>query len=457
VFSLAAFGGAYDLLLSLRDGGPSLFAHLLRTDLRLMGLLCVLTVLPAALLMGAIFPAAARLWAAGADQLGSRLGGVYGANVAGAILGSLAGGFLLVPLLGAHASLLLLAALNVLLGAWLLRAARLAIPATAALGLLSLALVGWGLTRPPVHTLVFREHFPDQQLLAYWEGLENTVSVGRGPDGILTLFTNSRGQTNDSPDLVRYHRVMGHLAALLSPHPNRVLVVGLGAGATPAAIAEHSGTQLDIVELSPAVISAAPAFAAINQNVLSLPNVHLTVDDGRNYLLRARQPFDIITADIIHPFDAGATNLYSVEYFRLVERALAPDGLMVQWVSPGSAFEHQLIVRTFLQAFPHATLWLAGDLLVGSPSPIHLSRAELAERLADPAAQAGLAEVGLLKPQDVLTHFRANTDELRAYVGDGPILTDDRPLLEYFRSLSVPLTPADLDHFSSDPSPIIDS
>jgi hypothetical protein len=100
---------------------------LLRTDLRLMGLLCALTVLPAALLMGATFPAAARLWAAGTDQLGSRLGGVYGANVAGAILGSLLGGFVLVPVFGAHASLLLLAALNVLLGAWLLRAAGVAL------------------------------------------------------------------------------------------------------------------------------------------------------------------------------------------------------------------------------------------------------------------------------------------------------------------------------------------
>ena len=87
------------------------------------------------------------------------------------------------------------------------------------------------------------------------------------------------------------------------------------------------------------------------------------VDDGRNYLLRNRQPYDVITADVVHPYDAGATNLYSVEYFSLVARSLSPNGIMVQWVSPGTAFEHSLIVRTFLQAFPHATLWLGGDLL----------------------------------------------------------------------------------------------
>ena len=37
-------------------------------------------------------------------------------------------------------------------------------------------------------------------------------------------------------------------------------------------------------------------------------------------------------ADIIHPYNAGGNNLYSVEYFKLAAHALAPDGIMVQWV-----------------------------------------------------------------------------------------------------------------------------
>src|SRR5262249_2205874 len=163
----------------------------------------------------------------------------------------------------------------------------------------------------------------DQQLLAYWEGLENTVSVGRDADGIQTLFTNSRGQTNDSPDLVRYHRVMGHLAALLAPtRTPRALVVGLGAGATPGALAQNSAAQVDIVELSPSVLAAAPFFDVANADVLGRPNVHVFVDDGRNYLLQNRRAYDVITADVVHPYDAGATNLYSVEYFQLVARSL---------------------------------------------------------------------------------------------------------------------------------------
>jgi len=309
-----------------------------------------------------------------------------------------------------------------------------------------------GAFSPPIHEVVFHEHFPDQQLLAYWEGLENTVSVGRDADGVQTLYTNSRGQTNDAPDLVRYHRVMGHLAALLAPsRAPRVLVVGLGAGATPGALAEHSGSQIDIVELSPSVVAAAPFFRIANAHVLDQPNVHLRLDDGRNYLLRNRLAYDVVTADVVHPYDAGATNLYSVEYFELVAKSLAPNGIMVQWVSPGTAFEHSLIVRTFLRAFPYATLWLGGDLLIGSPSPILLSGSELDARLADPSARPSLAEVGFNHAQDVLAQFRGTNDQLHQYAGEGPVLTDDHPILEYFQSQDIPADPPDLSLFTGPP------
>jgi SAM-dependent methyltransferase len=252
---------------------------------------------------------------------------------------------------------------------------------------------------------------------------------------------------------------MGHLAALLAPSRGpRVLVVGLGAGATPGALAQHSGTHVDVVELSPSVVAAAPFFDVANANVLSRPDVNLIVDDGRNFLLRNRAAYDVVTADVVHPYDAGATNLYSLEYFSLVARSLTPTGIMVQWVSPGTAFEHSLIVRTFLQAFPHATLWLGGDLLVGSNAPLSLSRSELEARLADPSARAGLAQVGLNHAQDVLAQFRGTDAQLHAYVDNapGPVLTDDHPILEYFQSLDIPADPPDLTTFVG-PPPVTDS
>jgi spermidine synthase len=151
--------------------------------------------------------------------------------------------------------------------------------------------------------------------------------------------------------------------------------------------------------------------------------------------LRSRQPYDLIVADIIHPYNAGGNNLYSVEFFKLAARALAPDGIMVQWVPLEDPVAHKLIVRTFLEAFPNATMWLSTDVLVGANQPLEIDRERVNERLDDPSAQPTLSDVGFERREQVMLQFRSEPDALRAYVGPGPILSDDRPTLEYFRTV----------------------
>lgn len=48
-------------------------------------------------------------------------------------------------------------------------------------------------------------------------------------------------------------------------------------------------------------------------------------------------------------------------------------------------------------------------------------------------AQAGVESKA--DPTLLFLLFVAGPDELRQFVGDGPILTDDRPMVEYFLSL----------------------
>lgn len=45
------------------------------------------------------------------------------------------------------------------------------------------------------------------------------------------------------------------------------------------------------------------------------------------------------------------------------------------------------------------------------------------------------AMLGVKSFEDLLKLYRAGPRELRDFVGSGPILTDDRPLVEYFLSL----------------------
>jgi spermidine synthase len=195
------------------------------------------------------------------------------------------------------------------------------------------------------------------------------------------------------------------------------------------------------VELSESVRKSAPFFAHVTYDVLQQPNVRLRVDDGRNFLALSGERFHVITADIIQPMHAGAGHLYSREYFELVRGALEPGGLALQWIGQRQKSHYELIMRTFLEVFPHATLWLNGELMVGSVEPLRLRRDGLSRALGSAASGPMLRSIGLGSFEELKQWYTAGAAEMRAFVGGGPILTDDRPLIEYHRSL-----PPERDH-----------
>jgi spermidine synthase len=159
------------------------------------------------------------------------------------------------------------------------------------------------------------------------------------------------------------------------------------------------------VELSESVRKAAALFAHVNFDVLNQPTVRVRVDDGRNFLTLSGETFDVITADILlQPFHAGAGNLYSREYFSLVREALNDDGLVLQWIGHREPSQYALIMRTFLDVFPHATLWFDGNLMVGSIQPLRLTPGTLESKRASAVTAQALDDIGLAS-FDVLNNW----------------------------------------------------
>lgn len=92
------------------------------------------------------------------------------------------------------------------------------------------------------------------------------------------------------------------------------------------------------------------------------------------------------------------------------------------------------MVRAFLDAFPHATLWtteLHEMLLVGSNDPIELDAAQIAQRFNQPSVAASLGEVGVSSPAALLSTWVTGRAGLERYAGDTPPVTDDHPSIEY--------------------------
>ncbi len=353
-------------------------------------------------------------------------GRLYALNTVGSVAGAIAAGWLLLPAVG-FARTAWIAAAVVMLAA-LLVARRKAITAAVAVAALAVAVItdsGAGRRRvqgphlkPDTHRVLFSEEGPDA-----------TVSVVAHDTGIRELVIDGF-QTSGEARQGHYMAWMGRLPMLLHPAPKRALVICFGTGQTANGVRREGSEQLDIVELSPAVIRAAPLFTS-NEAVLEDPRTRVIVMDGRAWLRRTDAVYDVITLEPMAPYFAGTNALYSVEFYQLAERRLARGGVLAQWlpmhiVTPTDGAS---IARTVQAVFAETYLWIdpvdrTGILLArksdrprdGLPPPLALDRPTPGRDLTDQQIRAGF----LMDPRAVT--------RLGLY---GQLITDDNQLLAY--------------------------
>lgn len=448
-------------------GGMTLLMWTVARDWNTMGLwpAVLIAILPSSILMGIGFPLALGIAARPSgdaldrSEVGRRVGMLYAMNVTGAIVGSLAAGFVLLPLLGSVQALIFLAAIFVASGLWLVATTTASKRHWASLAALALVFALVARVMPDPFKVAIDRRYGDV-LIEYWrdEGAQTAVSV-RASRLQHVLYIDGLHQANDQPAMVTLHRAIGHLPMVLHGSAEDVLVVGLGGGATPGAVSQYPAARAQVVELSDGVRRAASFFAHVNYDLLNQPNVNVRIDDGRNFLALTERRFDVITADIIQPGHAGAGHVYAREYFALVRRALKPGGVVLQWIGHRPSVEYKLIMRTFLDVFPEATLWYDANFMVGALKPLTIDPSTLDRLRQHPRTREALDSVGLTSFEVLRSRYTAGPDEMRAFVGAGPILTDDRPLVEYHHWLPPAdrQAPLDLSQLKGDVTRIIRS
>ena len=397
-------------------------------------------VLVPTLLLGAAFPVAVRL-AGGAERIGRDLGAVLALNTAGGIAGTLLIGFVVMPALGIMQTLGVLAGASAVLGAIAIaRDSDFRTPSFVAACAL-VAVVAGGASLVPADRLArLLAGARGGTLVFYEEGSSGTVAVleqQASRRAFRRLYIQGVSNSGDAMPSLRYMRLQALLPLLIHRgEPRAALVVGLGTGITAGALLAYDGLERRVVaELLPSVVRAAPLFRG-NYGVTSDDRVTLRLADGRRELLRSTDRYDLITLEPPPPSSAGVVNLYSRDFYELGRSRLNRDGLLAQWLPLPTQNDEdsRSLVRSFLDAFPHATLWtteLHETLLVGSVEPIELDASRIAERFARPGVSTALREVGIGSPAALLATYVTDRTGLERYAQDAPATTDDRPRIEY--------------------------
>jgi len=418
-------------------------------------------VLPAALVAGYQFPLLVALLGRGRDGLGRQLGLTYATNTIGAIAGSLAGGFGLLPWLTAPGAWRLVAAMLLALGvaATAVRAKgrgrRALIPQLALMAVTILLLTATGPTaawrhspigagRTPVGSFATPNQWVSwtrtRQRSIVWEGdgVESSVALAGGAAGY-SFIVNGKSDGSAVGD-AGTQVMLGALGPLLNPSAQRALVIGLGTGSTAGWLgAVPSMDRVDVVELEPLILDVARACAAVNQDVLNNPKVHVTIGDARELLLLTPDHYDLIASEPSNPFRAGVASLFTREYYAAAFRRLTDDGLFLQWVQAYEVDARTLrtVYATMAPVFPHLETWqtTSGDLiLIGARHPIPYRSSVLGPRIQqEPFRTALRAAWHATTLNGLFAHYVAG-DSLTRAIAALPNLDrneDDRNVVEF--------------------------
>ncbi len=407
---------------------------------RLFGAAFVVMCIPT-FLMGVLFPVVGRLYVSRLRDLGSRIGDIYGINTSGAILGAFAAGFVFIPAVGTQRSVDLLAWLNILIGAGLLLAngavrARAKAYTMASFGAAVIALTTLLPADKVKHLLGWAD--PSGAIVHFDEDAGGTVSVHDYGGGRHVLKVNGGSEVPTTMTALQTFRLLGTLPMVLHDKPEDTLVIAFGGGITLASVELQKPRRIDCVEVVPAVIEAAEHFEHYNNRIFERfgePHLNIIVDDGRNHVLRTDRHYDVIISDATHPGTADSWVLYTEEFYRLCRAKLQPGGLVAQWLPLHglTVYDFKMILRTFRQVYPHATLWVTDvyALMLGTTERMQIDYGQVHSRLQAPAVRKGLEDVLLAGATGLLSTLALDERALVQFTGDGPTNTDDRPYISF--------------------------
>jgi spermidine synthase len=263
----------------------------------------------------------------------------------------------------------------------------------------------------------------------------SVISAGDGRRK--ALFVNGINMTLLTP----ITKFMVHLPlAFHKGQPESALIICFGMG-TSYRSALSWNIETTAVELVPSVKEAFGFYHADAASVLTNPKGHIIIDDGRRYLKRTREQYDVIVVDPPPPVEAaGSSLLYSQEFYELAKQHLKPNGIIQAWFPGRELVTAQAVLRSVCDSFPYVhcfnSVEFGGVHILASMQPIEmLTSADLAARMPENAKNDLLEWSPAREPLPAYLERVLSTElPVTELLGPDPEIriTDDQPFNEYF-------------------------
>ena len=372
--TVAVYGGAYGLsilgcvlfLLHFRPAGVDLYEGMNLPTFRYLLLTYTAATLP--FVLSGICVSA--LLTAGRDAIGR----LYGFDLLGAALGAIA----VIPVIDAFGapSGVLVAAVAAG-GSGLLLVARERGPVrlfSAGTWILLLATWAFSLGSPALALRFAKGHVEENVLFEGWNSFSRVTASPKGGGAIIRI--DSGAATRIYP-ASRYPMISAdiHSAAMRLRPNGDILIIGPGGGMEVATAATLGLRTITGVELNPLVVELATRrFRRVAGGLYDRDNVQILTGEGRHFVRRSQQRYDVITLTLVDTWAATAAgafslsenNLYTVEAFTSYLSHLRDDGILsiTRWYFPKRPRESLRVVALGRAALEATGVAAASDHLV---------------------------------------------------------------------------------------------
>ena len=404
------------------------------------------------------------------ENLGNRVGQLYGLNAVGCVCGALVGGYYLLNFFNLDQLFKFCCFLTVLTvvaaGSIYLRENKVRpLPlGLAAVLIVFVTLGSW--FAPPTSKMNFIQPFrktsviPDVsfhgatafknylsrgiEYLVYKDGPNTSVGIiaGRydGKERSRSILNNGKSDGN-TPSENFTTTMLAHIPALLATNPERACVVGFGTGTTIGALTLYPEIKsVDVAEISGTLIENRHFFDPYNHEVSKSDKVHIHEMDAFRYLEGTDSKFDIIISEPSNPWVVGIENLYTREFYQLAQRKLESGGIFMQWIHTYSFNDElmRMVLNTMTQVFPYVGVYQlkGGDIsLMASMTPIDRGDLRRAARRfeAHPEVTRALQDVGIERFETVLALEMVPFSLSKVIADGGDLQTLENPRAEQRR------------------------
>jgi len=393
------------------------------------------------------------------DHLGDLAGTLYSWNTVGSLLGALVGGYLLFFWLDLHGvfrvAIVALLVAAVLLTVQIQQLDRRWVAALVPMVVVVYLMPAWDPAL--LHAGLFRNRDP---LPFAWDGIDqiresqpnwlpdNIISAEDDPivsvtvrqwdrDGVESLSISTNGKS-DGDSLLDYTTMglVAVLSAMLADDPRAAFVIGWGTGVTAGELASFDSIErVDVAEISPGVMNAAPLFDFADLGASRNPKIHVVESDAYRALMRSDDVYDIVISEPSNPWVAGVEMLFSREFLEAAKSKLSEGGVYCQWFHQYEVDDAtvELVLRTYREVFDHVAVWRAGgaDLMLlgfNKEGPA-LDHYRLEARAEKPDYATSLRRSGVRSFAGLLAHEILPLGVVHAATLEGPVHTLYHPIL----------------------------